>query len=286
MPDPQAADVLEQDRPDSQVNAEEIPAVPAKVGEDESEATPKETDAEIEEKGGKRLGGWQRKIQKLEREREVLIEALRKGGTPAEPSQKVAPDAPVRPVRPKITEFPNWNDYETAMDTYETAREKYSADIIESKLQHAEAVKQQTSERQSIADGWADKIVKARSEIADFDEVAFSEDTPMSEPMLDAIVTSELGAQIAYELGKNQDEAERISKLPPVAAIREIGKIESRIASHKPAKEGEEEPPEASTKAPKPPVPVRRPAGNTGGEPGDDRPYGEWLKWRDAQLRK
>ncbi len=108
----------------------------------------------------------------------------------------------------------------------------------------------------------------------------------MSDAMRDAIVTSELGALVAYELGKNPDEAERIARLNPIAAIREIGKIESRIAGTKPADEVEDkEPPPATTRAPRPPSPVRKTTSvNT--EPDDKDDWKTWERKRLAQLAR
>lgn len=286
MPETQTAEVLKQDGP-TQDDAEVLTNANPEGGEVDPQANANETDAE----GHKRLGGWQRKIKKLQEQNETLLEALRKvGGEPAKTkveSEPVEDKAPVKPIRPKSTDFSDWDKYEEALVKYETDRDEYHEKNLAYQLRQQETVKQKTNEQQQIADGWASQVAEARKTHADYDEVSFNEETPMSAPMMHAIVTSELGAEIAYELGKNPDEAERIAQLGSVAAIREIGKIEARIAGTKAAtetdKEDKEEPPVATTRAPKPPSTVKRPVG-TNNEPDDKDDYKTWERKRIAQI--
>lgn len=66
----------------------------------------------------------------------------------------------------------------------------------------------------------------------DFTEV-FNEDLPISQAMAEVIVQSEIGAEVAYYLGKNADVAEKIAGLSAAAAAREIGRIEARLELQK-----------------------------------------------------
>lgn len=71
---------------------------------------------------------------------------------------------------------------------------------------------------------------KARQKHPDFDETIGHLKLPASQAMLDAILDSELGAEIMYWLGKHPTECKLIGDLPPVSAVREIGRIEGTIA--------------------------------------------------------
>ena len=107
----------------------------------------------------------------------------------------------------------------------------------------------------------------------DFEEVALSEDVPISAPMAEAIAESEYGADIAYFLGKNVKEAERIARMQPYAAAREIGRLEAKFA--------------ASTTVSKAPAPGKT-VGARGGASGglrDDMPLSEWMATFDKQMR-
>lgn len=71
---------------------------------------------------------------------------------------------------------------------------------------------------------------KARQKHPDFDETIGHLKLPASQAMLDAILDSELGAEIMYWLGKHPADCELIGDLEPLSAVREIGRIEGTIA--------------------------------------------------------
>jgi hypothetical protein len=72
--------------------------------------------------------------------------------------------------------------------------------------------------------------VKAKEKHPDFDETVSHLTLPASHAMLEAILDSELGAEIMYWLGKHPTDCKLIGDLPPVSAVREIGRIEGTIA--------------------------------------------------------
>ena len=262
-------------------NAEETTnAAAANAGEDGNpQATQNQTD---DESNKPRKGGYLRKLEKAEQERDFWREeALRNRGTQAKPAAEVSQGEDKPPVKPKLENF-------NTLPEYEDAKDKYFEDLAAFEAKQAVAKfkteSQQQAERQTVADGWATQVAEAKTRYSDFEAVAFSEDVPFSQAMFEAVTTSELGADIAYELGKNPDESERIAKLPPIQAVREIGKIEARIAARNAAAEKTEETQAATSKAPRPPVPVRRPAVSSN-EPEDKDDYKTWVRKREAQLK-
>ena len=72
--------------------------------------------------------------------------------------------------------------------------------------------------------------IKARQKHLDFDETIGHLNLPASQAMLDAILDSELGAEIMYWLGKHPTDCKLIGDLEPLSAVREIGRIEGTIA--------------------------------------------------------
>jgi hypothetical protein len=76
------------------------------------------------------------------------------------------------------------------------------------------------------------QVELARKRYPDFDAVALSDNFPMKEntAMWDFVVGSKRSADIAYALGKNPKEFARIDRLPAVAQIRELMKIEASVA--------------------------------------------------------
>lgn len=108
----------------------------------------------------------------------------------------------------------------------------------------------------------------------DFEEIALSEDVPISVPMAEAIAESEFGADIAYFLGKNVKEAERIAKLSPMTAAREIGRLEAKFA--------------ASATVSKTPPPGKTVGARGGASTGlrDDMPLSEWMAAFDKTMQR
>lgn len=210
-----------------------------------------EADEEAKETGERprRLGGWQRKIQKqdqiIQRQQEQIDSLLKGNGKTAE-----EPQAQTTQQQPQ-------------------AEQRAAANGQQSDMEVAVHLKPHI-------DKFAAQVEEAKKEFADFHEVALNPDLPVSNPMMDAIVTSDLGARIIYELGKDPEEAERIARLQPWAAIREIGKIESRIAA------AIDEP--RTTGAPAAIQPVRKATGTNHGEPSDSEPAEKWIKWRQKQV--
>ena len=104
MANDNTAEVLNQDGPNPQDNAEELAnAAAEQAGEVDPQANENDPDDGIEHK---RLGGWQRKIQKLKQENETLLEILRKGGGNAQAPQTQAVQQEEKPpVKPKIADF-------------------------------------------------------------------------------------------------------------------------------------------------------------------------------------
>lgn len=104
------------------------------------------------------------------------------------------------------------------------------------------------------------------------------------------ILESENGPALAYELAKNVAEANRIAMLPPIAAARELGKIESRIASK--ASEGKQNTTQETKRvssAPKPIAPIT--SGKTSAPPKNldeaaKDSYAAYKKLRTEQLKK
>lgn len=113
---------------------------------------------------------------------------------------------------------------------------------------------------------------------ADFDDVV-DQDLPVNQAMFESITDSELGPQIAYYLGKNPAEALRISKLSPMAAAREIGKIEAKVTPAEPPTE-----PVKPSSAPKPASPVK--GATTSSAPSDNDSVEDWVRKRNKQLKR
>lgn len=66
---------------------------------------------------------------------------------------------------------------------------------------------------------------RASEKYEDFDEVVRSDHVPFTKAVRDALLLVDNPADVAYKLGKNRDELNRISKLHPLDQAREVNKL-------------------------------------------------------------
>lgn len=161
---------------------------------------------------------------------------------------KVEDDEPQKPLR---AAFETTEAYDTALSAYVDEKASWVAKKEVLAIQTAEKAK---AEETAIAEGQRQardayhlRIEKTKEKYADFAEVAESPEVTVSIPMAHAIVNSEHGPEIQYYLGKNPDEAKRISLLAPPVQLIELGQIVGKIMT--PAKP-------VITNAPKPINPI------------------------------
>ena len=77
----------------------------------------------------------------------------------------------------------------------------------------------------------------------DFEQVVYNKALPITNVMAETIQASEVGPDVAYYLGSNPREAERISRLSPYLQAKEIGKIEVKLTDNPPVKRTTNAPP-------------------------------------------
>jgi len=183
--------------------APELEATVAPISEvqtpEVAEAAPKTfSQEELDAAIGKRLAREQRK---WERER----------------VQPVVQQAPVTPEQ-----FASNEDYVEAL----------ADQRAEQKLVEREQRKQQAE----ILETYHDKEEEVRAKYSDFEQVAYNPNLPITTVMAQSIQASDNGPEVAYYLGANPREAERISRLSPILQAKEIGKIEAQLAANPPIK--------------------------------------------------
>jgi hypothetical protein len=124
-----------------------------------------------------------------------------------------------------------------------------------------ELIAQRDFQRQQaeINDAYHDREEEARAKYDDFEQVAYNPQLRVTDVMAETIKASDMGPDLAYWLGTNPKEADRISRLAPLLQAREIGKIEAKLGSNPLVK------PTTSAPAPISPVTAR-----TSGSPSYD----------------
>ena len=184
----------------------------------------------------KRFDELTRKRYEIEAAKAAEIEALKKELQEAK-KVSVKPDTPpVNFAKPKpiVGDFQTYEDYVDALTDWKL--EKKEAEVFTKRQQEEEAKKQAEKanevkkEQQTFDEKRKATIETGKGKYKDFDEVVQSiPGQILTFQMATVIVDSDNGSDVIYHLGKNIQEAERISKLNPWAMAREIGKIEERL---------------------------------------------------------
>lgn len=71
----------------------------------------------------------------------------------------------------------------------------------------------------------SDEFDKASEKYEDFDDVVRGDDVPFTKDIRDLLLFTQNPADVAYKLGKNRNDLERISKLHPIDMAHEINKL-------------------------------------------------------------
>ena len=205
-------------------NAQNAPEVA-----EQSNETPEEkkfSQAELDAMIGKRLAREQRKWEREQQAKQAEMQA--KARVPAE--------------------LPPADQFESPEAYAEALAEKRAQELI---------AQRETAKRQAeIMEAYHDKEEEVRGKYDDFDQVAYNPQLPITDVMAETIRASEIGPELAYHLGSNPKEAERIARLSPFLQAKEIGKIEAKLADAPPVKK--------SSSAPEPIKPVSARVSNTG----------------------
>jgi len=174
------------------------------------------------------------KAAQAEAERAKLIELIPK------------PEAPAAEPKPTPEQFDSPEKYDAALIAYGIKQGQ------EQGRKDAETVSR-TAQTRAQADALTaahnERQTAFMADHADYESVALSDDLPVSIPMAHSIMTADNGPEVLYFLGQNVSEAQRISKMDPVRAAMEIGRISAKLATPPPP------PPRAAPK-PRPITPV------------------------------
>lgn len=163
--------------------------------------------------------------------------------------------------------------------------DEYAEVLAERKAEELLARREQARQHSETLEAYHDREEEARTKYDDFEQVAYNSKLPITDAMAQTIQASEVGPDMAYYLGSNPKEAERISRLTPLAQAKELGKIEAKLADNPPVKK--------TSSAPAPIAPVTaRSSGSSVVDTTDPRSIknmstSEWIEAeRQRQIKK
>lgn len=197
----------------------EVTKPDAEASSTDAEGTPKTfTQEELDALMGKRLA---RERRKWEREQQF----------------KATTSVPA----PQISSEP------LSLDQFESP-EAYAEALAERKAAEKLAQRQAHEQMAQTLEAFAEREEEVRGKYDDYDQVIRNPNLPITDVMARTIQASEVGPEVAYFLGTNPKEADRIARLPAFLQAKEIGRIEAKLIAEPPAKK--------TTSAPPPITPV------------------------------
>ena len=223
------------------------------VAEEAKEPSRVFTQEELDAAIGKRLAREQRKWERDQTQRQAEAQTLR------------AP-ANVPPV-----------------DQFESP-EAYADALAYQKAEQLLAQREEARQQSEILESYHEKEEEARTKYDDFEQVAYNPKLPITNVMAQTIQASDIGPEVAYYLGANPKEADRISRLAPIMQAKEIGRIEAKLATDPPVKR--------TTSAPAPISPVTaRSTGSPAYDTTDPRSTktmtdSQWIEAERSRQRK
>ena len=179
------------------------------------------------------------------------------------------------PVAPK--EVPSIDNFESP--------DAYAEALALKKAEELLVQRDRQKEQAEIVEAYGEREEKARDKYDDYEDVVYNPKLRITDVMAETIQHSEIGPDLAYWLGSNPKEADRIARLSPIMQAREIGKVEAKLSDNPPVKK--------TTSAPTPISPVTaRSSGSPSHDTTDPRSIktmstSEWIEAeRNRQIRK
>ena len=163
--------------------------------------------------------------------------------------------------------------------------EEYAEVLAERKAEELLVKREQARAQSELLESYHDREEEARTKYDDFEQVAYNPKLPITNEMAQTIQSSDVGPDMAYYLGSNPKEAERISRLSPLQQAKELGKIEAKLADNPVVKK--------TSSAPAPIAPITaRSTGSSATDTTDPRSIksmstSEWIEAdRQRQIKK
>lgn len=281
-----AAGIAEPEAPEAARHPEKEKPQPTPAPEPEEDEEPGEEPPAEEGEKPKPKGGFQRKIERLERALEYEREARQRqeyeyrmrwdqnGRAQPQQSPQQQPQQPAGP--PRQEQYETYEQYIDALTDHKLEQALAKRTAIERERRQQEAQQQRVS-------GWQQRVGQFKTTTADFDDAMDAVSHIPIPPVLEhALMSSEDGPKLAYELARHPDMLETIVRLEPLAQLRALGKFEASLGTA-PAQAAP--PRRPVSQAPEPIRPVGQGAANGSTVPLDQLPLRDYIARRNRELK-
>jgi len=178
----------------------------------------------------------------------------------------------------EVNTKPQPDDYADAF-RYAEALAEWSAN--EAVARREQEIKQQAEQakQQEVMKTWQQKLDATKAELPDYEDMVASSTVAVSDAVRDAILESDVGPRILYELASDDELGAKIANLSTAQALKMIGKLEAKfeVQAEEPAKS---KPVAVKSNAPKPINPIRGTGSQSVYTDGEQIDYQAWKAGR------
>ena len=150
--------------------------------------------------------------------------------------------------------------------------------LAEKKAAEKLAQRERAEQQERATESFLEKAEKAQERYPDYHAVVGNPALAINDGMVEFIAESDVGADVAYWLGKNPIKSAQIAQMSPMKAARELSRIEAEIAS---------KPKANPSKAPEPISPVgTRGKSSASALPSDEDDINTWMQKERERARR
>jgi len=174
---------------------------------------------------------------------------------------------------------PTPDDYKDAFE-YAEALSSWSAEQALVKREQEVKQKEADAKRETVYKTWSQKLEATKAELPDYEDMVASSTVKVNDIVRDAILESDVGPRILYEIASDDDLAEKLTTMSLPSALKLIGKLE--VQFERTDSKAEKKTVVAKSKAPEPIRPLR----STGGlaEVATDGENISFQQWKAGRL--
>ena len=177
---------------------------------------------------------------------------------------------------------PTPDDFKDAFE-YAEALADWSAENALARREQEVKQKEVEAKRETVIQTWQQKLESTKAELPDYEVMVASSDVKVNDTVRDAILESDVGPRILYELASDDELAEKLTGLTTAGALKLIGKLEAQFEKTDAPAKAEKKTVAAKSKAPEPIRPLKSTSGVADvGMDGNDMSYQQWKAARQA----
>ena len=161
---------------------------------------------------------------------------------------------------PANNQKPSPDDFRDAFE-YAEALAEWSAEQALVKREQEVRQREAETQKQKVIQTWQQKLEATKAELPDYEDMVASSTVAVTDAVRDAIIESDVGPRILYELASDDELAEKLTTMSIPSALKLIGKLEAKFEKTEAPAKAEKKSVAAKSNAPEPIRPLR----STGG---------------------